>query len=135
MRVSERKSLIEVKKRWETRSSPSCNRASCRTCYNIDYVMVDTLHQCYTTAVHVNRRCLSGILLNHPTPVEDVRIHGLGRPLAGTGDPGRLSRDGAAKHSLFFTREPDSDPGPLVFYSPTSHSHLDLASVSPSPCA
>jgi hypothetical protein len=96
MRVSERKSLIEEKKRWETRSSPSCNRASCRTFYNIDYVMVGTAHERYTTAVHVDRRRLSGILLNHPSPVEDVRIHGLGRPLAGTGDPGRLSRDGAA---------------------------------------
>jgi hypothetical protein len=49
----------------------------------------------------------------------------LGRRISGT----------ACRDSLFFTREPDSDPGPLVFYSPTSHSHLDLASVSPSPCA
>jgi hypothetical protein len=33
-------------------------------------------------------------LLNQPAPVENARIHGLRRPLAGTGDPGRLSRDG-----------------------------------------
>jgi hypothetical protein len=55
---------------------------------------MSTLYERYTTAVHVDRRRLSGILLNHPSPVEDVRIHGLGRSLASSGNPGRLSRDG-----------------------------------------
>jgi hypothetical protein len=55
---------------------------------------MSTLHERYTTAVYVERHRLSGIVLNHPSPVEDVRIHGLGMSLAGTEDPGRLSRDG-----------------------------------------
>jgi hypothetical protein len=52
MRVSERKRLVEVKKRWETSSSLSGDRASCRTLYIIDCVMAGTLHERYTTEGH-----------------------------------------------------------------------------------
>jgi hypothetical protein len=58
----------------------------------INHVKMGTLHECYTTAVHVDKRRLSIILLNHPSPVEDVRIHGE----AGTGDRAGLV-SGAAK--------------------------------------